>query len=59
MNLISLFIISVFSGNIVLTKFLGMCSFLGTSNKKKKRYLYGNISHNCNYFIKYYYILCK
>lgn len=35
MNLISLFIVSIFSGNIVLTKFLGMCSFFGTSNKKK------------------------
>ena len=35
MNLISLFIVSIFSGNIVLTKFLGMCSFFGTSNKRK------------------------
>lgn len=35
MNLISLFIISLLSGNIVLTKFLGICPFVGTSKSEK------------------------
>ena len=35
MNLISLFIVSMLTENIVLTKFLGMCPFFGTSNKEK------------------------
>lgn len=35
MNLISLFIVSLLTQNIVLTKFLGMCPFFGTSNKEK------------------------
>ena len=35
MNLISLFIVSILTENIVLTKFLGMCPFFGTSNKEK------------------------
>ena len=34
MNLISLFIISLLTENIVLTKFLGMCPFFGTSKNK-------------------------
>lgn len=35
MNLISLFIMGLLTENIVLTKFLGICSFVGTSNKEK------------------------
>lgn len=35
MNLISLFITSFLTENIVLTKFLGLCPFLGTSSKEK------------------------
>lgn len=35
MNLISLFIVSLLTENIILTKFLGMCPFFGTSNKEK------------------------
>lgn len=35
MNLISLFISSVLVENVVLTKFLGMCPFIGTSSKEK------------------------
>lgn len=35
MNLISLLIVSILTENVVLTKFLGMCSFFGTSNKEK------------------------
>lgn len=35
MNLISLFITSFLAENVVLTKFLGMCPFVGVSNKEK------------------------
>lgn len=35
MNLISIFIASLLTENIVLTKFLGICPFVGTSNKEK------------------------
>lgn len=35
MNLISLFITSLLTENIVLTKFLGLCPFFGNSNKEK------------------------
>lgn len=35
MNLISLFIMSLLAENVILTKFLGMCPFFGTSNKSK------------------------
>lgn len=35
MNLISLFVMSVLAENIVLTKFLGICPFVGTSSKEK------------------------
>jgi electron transport complex protein RnfA len=35
MNLISLFITSVLTENIVLNKFLGMCPFFGVSKKEK------------------------
>lgn len=35
MNLFSIFVSALITENIVLTKFLGICSFLGTSNKEK------------------------
>lgn len=35
MNLISLFITSILTENIILTKFLGICPFMGTSKKEK------------------------
>ena len=35
MNLISLFLVSVLTENVVLTKFLGICPFLGSSKKGK------------------------
>lgn len=35
MNLINLFIVSLLTENIVLTKFLGICPFVGTGNKEK------------------------
>ena len=35
MNLINLFINAILVENVVLTKFLGLCPFLGTSNNKK------------------------
>lgn len=35
MNLISIFITSLLVENVVLTKFLGMCPFIGTSSKEK------------------------
>lgn len=35
MNLFSLFITSLLTQNIVLTKFLGICPFIGTSSKSK------------------------
>lgn len=35
MNLINLFITSLLTENIVLTKFLGICPFVGTSNKRR------------------------
>ena len=35
MSLFSIFLSALITENIVLTKFLGICSFLGTSNKEK------------------------
>ena len=35
MNLINLFITSFLTENIVLTKFLGICPFMGTSASKE------------------------
>lgn len=35
MNIGSLLMMSVFTGNIVLTKFLGICPFMGTSSSEK------------------------
>lgn len=34
MNLISLFTMSILSGNIILSKFLGICPFMGTSKNE-------------------------
>lgn len=41
MNLISLFTMSILTENIVLTKFLGICPFIGTSNKEKSALMLG------------------
>lgn len=35
MSLFSIFVTALITENIILTKFLGICSFLGTSNKEK------------------------
>lgn len=41
MNLISLFITGLLTSNIVLTKFLGICPFMGTSKKTKNAVFMG------------------
>ena len=41
MSLTSIFIIGFLTENIVLTRFLGICSFLGTSNKRKNSFFMG------------------
>lgn len=41
MPLISIFVVGFLTENIVLTKFLGICSFLGTSNKRKNSFWMG------------------
>ncbi len=41
MNLISLFVASVLSQNIVLSKFLGICPFIGTSENSKNAFNMG------------------
>lgn len=43
MNLISLFVSSFLTSNVVLNKFLGICPFMGTS-KKEKNAIYMGIS---------------
>lgn len=35
MNLVTIFLTSVIAENVILTKFLGICPFIGTSNKEK------------------------
>ena len=35
MSLFSIFTTALIAENVILTKFLGICSFLGTSNKEK------------------------
>ena len=35
MKLIDIFITSILTGNIILTKFLGICPFIGTSDREK------------------------
>ena len=63
MNLINLFITSLLSENIVLTKFLGLCPFIGNSKKESSAIAMGicvtlitTISSIITYFI-YNYIL--
>lgn len=41
MDLINIFLLGFLTENIVLTKFLGLCSFLGTSSKKKNSFWMG------------------
>lgn len=41
MNLISLFVTSILSQNIILSRFLGICPFIGTSNKSKNAFNMG------------------
>ncbi len=41
MSLISIFFLGLITENIVLTKFLGMCSFFGTSSKAKNSFWMG------------------
>lgn len=36
MNLISLFVTGLLTENVILSKFLGLCPFMGSSNKEKK-----------------------
>jgi len=63
MNLVSLFVVSLLTENIVLTKFLGICPFIGTSNKEKNAVMMGvavtgvvTISSILTYVL-YYYVL--
>lgn len=63
MDLISLFVMSILTENIVLTKFLGICPFIGTSNKEKNALMMGisvtgvvTISSLLTYLL-YYYVL--
>ena len=41
MSLVNIFIVGFLTENIVLTRFLGICSFLGTSNKRKNSFWMG------------------
>lgn len=63
MNLISLFTMSILSGNIVLSKFLGICPFMGTSKNENNAINMGlsvtlvvTISSVITYFL-YHYVL--
>jgi len=63
LSLINIFITSILTGNIVLTKFLGICPFVGTSDKEKNALGMGlsvimvvTISSILTYFI-YHYLL--
>ncbi len=63
MNLISLFVASILTENIVLMKFLGICPFVGTSSKEKSAFGMGiavtlviTLSAIMTYLL-YYYIL--
>ncbi|MDD2378214.1 MAG: Rnf-Nqr domain containing protein [Bacilli bacterium] len=63
MSLISLFISSILAQNIILTKFLGICPFIGASNKEKNAFHMGlsvmlvvTLSSIITYVI-YYYVL--
>lgn len=41
MNLISILVTSILSSNIILSRFLGICPFIGTSNKSKDAFNMG------------------
>lgn len=63
MNLISLFITGMLAENVILSKFLGLCPFLGSSNKEKTALYMGSsvtivviLSSTLTYLI-YHYIL--
>ena len=63
MNLISIFLSSILTENIILTKFLGICPFIGTSNKEKDALNMGlsvilvlTLSNIITYFL-YHYLL--
>lgn len=63
MNLINLFITSILTSNIVLTKFLGICPFIGNSNNRKNAFMMGcsvtlviTLSSIVTYLL-YYYVL--
>lgn len=65
MNLISLFVMSTLSSNIILSKFLGICPFMGVSKNSKNAFNMGlavtfviTLSSIITYFI-YNYILVK
>lgn len=63
MNLISLFILAFLTENVVLTKFLGTCPLMGTSNKMKSALGMGiavtmvTVLSSLICFLIYYYIL--
>lgn len=42
MNLISLFITGLLTENVILSKFLGICPFMGSSNKEKTAFYMGS-----------------
>ena len=63
MSLINLLVTSILTGNIVITKFLGICPFIGTSNNSKNALAMGvsvtgvvTISSIITYLL-YYYVL--
>ena len=63
MNLISIFIVSILTENVVLTKFLGICPFIGNSKDSKNAVMMGiavtgvvTISSLITYLL-YYYVL--
>ncbi len=64
MNLISLFVASILTQNIILTKFLGICPFMGTSSKEKNALGMGiavsfvvTLSSIITYLINYYILI--
>jgi electron transport complex protein RnfA len=64
MNLINLFITSLLTENIVLTKFLGLCPFFGNSSKESNAATMGicvtlvtTISSIISYFINKYILI--
>ena len=47
MDLFTVFMTSLITENVVLTKFLGICSFLGSSNKEKNAIIACFAFHFC------------